>query len=191
MVAQAANKPGGAGDPASKAILEAFFLGRALAETVNERLGSAVGELLSDVSKRQAEQREQSRQFQEEVKERARAAMLKAASDAQAKGGAARPYSPPPSSEPPPIYEPPTQPMSPPPPPPPSSRTPPPPPAPLRQRPPVVSRTPVNPISSNPSGTSSYDKTSAVTLADVSDPPTVEDLRPPGVADVNPQTGGP
>ena len=43
------------GDPTSQAILDAFLLGRALAETTNERLGAALGEALSEVSKRQAE----------------------------------------------------------------------------------------------------------------------------------------
>eukprot|EP00271_Cylindrocystis_brebissonii_P014245 TRINITY_DN35542_c0_g1_i1.p1 TRINITY_DN35542_c0_g1~~TRINITY_DN35542_c0_g1_i1.p1 ORF type:complete len:213 (-),score=36.07 TRINITY_DN35542_c0_g1_i1:581-1171(-) len=69
-------------DDTSKAILDAFFLGRALADTVNERLGSALGELISDISRRQAEQRDQVRQFQEEVQERATAAQAKAAREA-------------------------------------------------------------------------------------------------------------
>eukprot|EP00850_Spirogloea_muscicola_P011681 SM000073S21457 [mRNA] locus=s73:417074:419428:+ [translate_table: standard] len=70
------------GDPTSRAVLDAFFLGKALAETINERLGNAVGEVLSNISSLQAEQREQARQFQEEVKERARAALTKASKDA-------------------------------------------------------------------------------------------------------------
>ena len=36
-------------------MLEAFFIGRALAETVNERLGSAVGDVLAEVGKLDAE----------------------------------------------------------------------------------------------------------------------------------------
>lgn len=54
----------GAGDPASREVLDAFFLGRALAEVVLERVGSAVGEFLSDVGRAQAEQQQQIRQFQ-------------------------------------------------------------------------------------------------------------------------------
>lgn len=53
-----------AGDPESKQLLDAFFLGKALAETVSERIGSLVGELLSDVGQRQAEQQRQIREFQ-------------------------------------------------------------------------------------------------------------------------------
>lgn len=53
-----------AGDPESKQLLDAFFLGKALAETVSERIGSLVGELLSEVGQRQAEQQRQIREFQ-------------------------------------------------------------------------------------------------------------------------------
>lgn len=52
------------GDQTSKQVLDAFFLGRALAETINERLGSALGELISEVSRRQAEQQQFVREFQ-------------------------------------------------------------------------------------------------------------------------------
>jgi len=45
-------------------VLDAFFLGRALAEVVLERVGSAVGELLSDVGRAQAEQQQRIREFQ-------------------------------------------------------------------------------------------------------------------------------
>ena len=36
-------------------MLNAFFIGRALAETVNERLGSAVGDIVAEVGKLEAE----------------------------------------------------------------------------------------------------------------------------------------
>ena len=38
-------------------MLNAFFIGRALAETVNERLGSAVGDVLAEIGKIDAELR--------------------------------------------------------------------------------------------------------------------------------------
>jgi len=67
------------GDQTSKQVLDAFFLGRALAETINERLGSALGELISEVSRRQAEQQQFVREFQSEVQSRAEAELEKAA----------------------------------------------------------------------------------------------------------------
>ncbi len=42
-------------------MLEAFFIGRALAETLNERLGSAVGDALADFGKFDAETRQRIR----------------------------------------------------------------------------------------------------------------------------------
>ncbi|CAI5467071.1 unnamed protein product [Closterium sp. Yama58-4] len=71
------------GDERSKDVLDAFFLGKAVAEVVSERVGSAVGEILSEVGRRQAEQQQQLKQFQEEVKERAREALERAAKDAK------------------------------------------------------------------------------------------------------------
>lgn len=53
-----------AGDPESKQLLDAFFLGRALAETVTERFGNLVGEILSEVGQRQAESQRHIREFQ-------------------------------------------------------------------------------------------------------------------------------
>jgi len=38
-------------------MLEAFFIGRALAETVNERLGSVVGDAVAEIGKLDAELR--------------------------------------------------------------------------------------------------------------------------------------
>ncbi|KAG0457335.1 hypothetical protein HPP92_022492 [Vanilla planifolia] len=67
------------GDNESKDILDAFFLGRAFAETLNERIGSAVGEILSVVGQWQAEQQKQVQDFQEEILERAKRAKERAA----------------------------------------------------------------------------------------------------------------
>ncbi|GAU38168.1 hypothetical protein TSUD_263940 [Trifolium subterraneum] len=69
--------PGGDGDSSSKNVLDAFFLGKALAETLNERIESTVGELLSTVGRLQAEQ-----QRQEEVLDKAKKAKEKAAREA-------------------------------------------------------------------------------------------------------------
>ncbi|AFY50513.1 hypothetical protein Nos7524_4774 [Nostoc sp. PCC 7524] len=55
----------------SNPLLQAFFVGRALAEVVNERLEVALTDALSDLGKFDAEAREQLRQFTEEVIERA------------------------------------------------------------------------------------------------------------------------
>ncbi|PNX83590.1 hypothetical protein L195_g039634, partial [Trifolium pratense] len=57
----------GDGDSSSKNVLDAFFLGKALAETLNERIESTVGELLSTVGRLQAEQQRQVQEFQYEV----------------------------------------------------------------------------------------------------------------------------
>lgn len=53
-----------AGDNESKSILDAFFLGKALAEAMSERIESTVGELLSVVGRLQAEQQKQVQDFQ-------------------------------------------------------------------------------------------------------------------------------
>lgn len=42
----------------NKAVLEAFFLGRAFAEAINDRLGAALGDLLSEIGKADAERRQ-------------------------------------------------------------------------------------------------------------------------------------
>ncbi|TXG56648.1 hypothetical protein EZV62_017961 [Acer yangbiense] len=58
--------PSGSGDGGdSKSVLDAFFLGKALAEALNERVESAVGEFLSTVGRLQAEQQKQVQEFQE------------------------------------------------------------------------------------------------------------------------------
>jgi polyhydroxyalkanoate synthesis regulator phasin len=55
----------------SNPLLQAFFVGRAVAEVVNERLEVALTDALSELGKFDAEAREQMRQFTEEVLERA------------------------------------------------------------------------------------------------------------------------
>ncbi|KAL6505313.1 hypothetical protein OROGR_025130 [Orobanche gracilis] len=71
----------------SKATLDAFFLGKAVGEALNERLESAVGEFLSTIGRLQAEQQKQVLEFQEEVLEKARRAKEQAARGAmEAKG---------------------------------------------------------------------------------------------------------
>ncbi|XP_059593994.1 uncharacterized protein At4g13200, chloroplastic isoform X1 [Vitis vinifera] len=56
--------PPGSGDSDSRSILDAFFLGKALAEALNERIESTVGEFLSVVGRLQAEQQKQVQDFQ-------------------------------------------------------------------------------------------------------------------------------
>ncbi|XP_075507125.1 uncharacterized protein LOC142543638 isoform X2 [Primulina tabacum] len=70
------------GENESITILDAFFLGKALAETLNERIESSVGEFLSTVGRLQAEQQKQIQEFQEEVLEKAKRAKEKAAREA-------------------------------------------------------------------------------------------------------------
>ncbi|GLJ21343.1 hypothetical protein SUGI_0392500 [Cryptomeria japonica] len=52
------------GNSSSKAVLDAFFIGKAFSEALNERIGAAVGEFLSEVGRLQAEQQKQTRDFQ-------------------------------------------------------------------------------------------------------------------------------
>ncbi|KAL0907410.1 hypothetical protein M5K25_021821 [Dendrobium thyrsiflorum] len=70
------------GDNDSKVVLDAFFLGKAFAEALNERVGSALGEVLSVFGQWQTEQQKQVQDFQEEVIERANKAKKKAAMEA-------------------------------------------------------------------------------------------------------------
>lgn len=76
--------PGGPapGENESKQVLDAFFLGKAFAEALNERIESTVGEFLSTVGRLQAEQQKQVQEFQDEVVERAKKAKEKAAREA-------------------------------------------------------------------------------------------------------------
>eukprot|EP00241_Pyramimonas_parkeae_P012019 CAMPEP_0114226430 /NCGR_PEP_ID=MMETSP0058-20121206/1233_1 /TAXON_ID=36894 /ORGANISM="Pyramimonas parkeae, CCMP726" /LENGTH=191 /DNA_ID=CAMNT_0001337165 /DNA_START=73 /DNA_END=648 /DNA_ORIENTATION=- len=62
----------------NRQVLDAFFVGRALAEVVNEKVGSALGEILSEVAKKDAERRRDLRDFQDEVRKRARDQQSKA-----------------------------------------------------------------------------------------------------------------
>ncbi|XP_038900031.1 uncharacterized protein At4g13200, chloroplastic [Benincasa hispida] len=71
------------GDGDSRTVLDAFFLGKALAEALTERIESTVGEVLSGIGRLQAEQQKQITDFQEEVIERAKKAKDKAARDAK------------------------------------------------------------------------------------------------------------
>lgn len=48
----------------NRSVLDAFFLGKALAETLNERIESTVGEFLSTIGRLQAEQLKQVQDFQ-------------------------------------------------------------------------------------------------------------------------------
>jgi hypothetical protein len=59
-----AQSSGSPGDKESKQVLDAFFLGKAFAEAVNERVGTVIGEILSDIGRRQAEQQKQIREFE-------------------------------------------------------------------------------------------------------------------------------
>ncbi|KAK8449175.1 hypothetical protein SEVIR_7G172700v4 [Setaria viridis] len=52
------------GDNESKAVLDAFFLGKAFAEALTERVESVVGEVFSVVGQWQAEQQKQVQEFQ-------------------------------------------------------------------------------------------------------------------------------
>ncbi|XP_057965418.1 uncharacterized protein LOC131155981 [Malania oleifera] len=79
------SSPGGGpplGENESRSILDAFFLGRALAEALNERIESTVGEFLSAIGRLQAEQQKQVHDFQEEVLDRAKRAKERAAREA-------------------------------------------------------------------------------------------------------------
>ncbi|MCU0516244.1 MAG: hypothetical protein MUC60_05115 [Oscillatoria sp. Prado101] len=55
----------------SNSLVHAFFVGRALAETLNEQLEKTLTDALSDLGKFDAEQRERLRQFTAQVLERA------------------------------------------------------------------------------------------------------------------------
>ncbi|WP_414542752.1 DUF6825 family protein [Nostoc sp. CCY0012] len=71
----------------SNPLLQAFFVGRAVAEVINERVEIALTDALSDLGKFDAEAREQMRQFTEEVLERANRA-AEAANAGQSTPGA-------------------------------------------------------------------------------------------------------
>ncbi|CAA3032790.1 uncharacterized protein At4g13200, chloroplastic [Olea europaea subsp. europaea] len=73
---------GDSGENESRTVLDAFFLGKALAEALGERLESRVGEFLSGIYMLQAEQLKNVQEFQEEVMERAKRAKEQAAREA-------------------------------------------------------------------------------------------------------------
>ncbi|KAL2488141.1 pentatricopeptide repeat-containing protein [Forsythia ovata] len=72
----------GSGENESRTVLDAFFLGKATAEALGERLESSVGEFLSVIGTLQAEQQKKVQEFQEEVLERAKRAKEQAAREA-------------------------------------------------------------------------------------------------------------
>ncbi|MDZ8081779.1 MAG: DUF6825 family protein [Nostoc sp. SerVER01] len=78
----------------SNPLLQAFFVGRAVAEVVNERLEVALTDALSELGKFDAETRDQLRQFTEEVLERANRA-AEAANTGQASTSTRQPGSAP------------------------------------------------------------------------------------------------
>lgn len=57
--------------PMQNQVLQAFFLGRAFAEVLSEKVEDSVTNALSDLGKFDAEQRENLRKFMEEVQARA------------------------------------------------------------------------------------------------------------------------
>jgi len=65
----------------SNPLVQAFFVGRALAEVLTEKLEFALTDALSELGKFDAEAREQARQFTEEVIERANRAAEAAGAD--------------------------------------------------------------------------------------------------------------
>jgi polyhydroxyalkanoate synthesis regulator phasin len=71
----------------SNPLVQAFFVGRAVAEVINERLEVALTDALSDLGKFDAETREQLRQFTEEVIERANQAATAAGSGTTTNSG--------------------------------------------------------------------------------------------------------
>nr|AAM62995.1 unknown [Arabidopsis thaliana] len=75
------------GENENKSVLDAFFLGKALAEVINERIESTVGEVLSTIGKFQAEQQKQVQEIQEEVLERAKKAKERAARETMEEQG--------------------------------------------------------------------------------------------------------
>lgn len=71
----------------SNPLVQAFFVGRAVAEVLNERLEVALTDALSDLGKFDAEAREQLRQFTNEVIERANRAAEAAGSGTTTSSG--------------------------------------------------------------------------------------------------------
>uniref|UniRef100_A0A1J3DUF4 Uncharacterized protein, chloroplastic n=1 Tax=Noccaea caerulescens TaxID=107243 RepID=A0A1J3DUF4_NOCCA len=76
------NEGTSSGENENRIVLDAFFLGKALAEVINERIESTVGEVLGNIGRFQAEQQKQVQEIQEEVLERAKRAKERAAREA-------------------------------------------------------------------------------------------------------------
>ncbi len=70
-------------------LVNAFFLGRALAEGINEQVEAAVSSALSEVGKFDAEQRENFRNFTEQVQARAQQDASQTGSTTTASGSTA------------------------------------------------------------------------------------------------------
>mmetsp|Transcript_27658 Transcript_27658/g.69307 ORF Transcript_27658/g.69307 Transcript_27658/m.69307 type:complete len:136 (-) Transcript_27658:955-1362(-) len=68
-------------DAESREVLDAFFIGKALAETLLERAGGVLADTLSEVARFDAERREQIRDFQDDVMGKAREEMYRAKRD--------------------------------------------------------------------------------------------------------------
>lgn len=77
--------------PMTNPLVNAFFLGRALAEGINEQVEAAVSSALSEVGKFDAEQRENFRNFTEQVQARAQQDASKAGSTSASGGTATSP----------------------------------------------------------------------------------------------------
>eukprot|EP00884_Botryococcus_braunii_P018322 jgi/Botrbrau1/5173/Bobra.0172s0044.1 len=71
----------------ARSVLDAFFLGRAFAEVLNERFGALVEDFLSDVGKREAEIRQSLREFSTEVDRRAEEEKLQSNTQSNAPAG--------------------------------------------------------------------------------------------------------
>lgn len=71
----------------SNPFVQAFFVGRALAEVLTEKLEFALTDALSELGKFDAEAREQARQFTQEVIERAHRAAEAAGADSYTSAG--------------------------------------------------------------------------------------------------------
>ncbi|ESQ56405.1 hypothetical protein EUTSA_v10026263mg [Eutrema salsugineum] len=82
---------GNRGENENRSVLDAFFLGKALAEVINERIESTVGEVLGTIGRFQAEQQKQVQEIQEEVFERAKKAKERAARETMEEQGLVAP----------------------------------------------------------------------------------------------------
>lgn len=65
-------------DKESREVLDAFFIGKALAETLLERAGGVFADTLGEIAKFDAERREEIREFQDDVMGKAREEMYRA-----------------------------------------------------------------------------------------------------------------